>query len=59
MFCTRCQNHVVDCTCGDIEERLGRLADHPNFATNRCETCREHRQDCTCEEYVPVSGSGP
>lgn len=56
MFCTRCQNPVHQCECGDIEERLARLAEHPNFATDRCANCQRNRPDCTCDEYVPVGG---
>lgn len=58
MFCSRCQNHVTECECGDIEERLSALADHPNFATDRCEGCLEHPGECTCDEYSPVDGGG-
>lgn len=54
MFCTQCQNNIVDCTCDDIEERLQALAEHPNFATDRCTNCREHPQECECDEYDPV-----
>lgn len=53
MFCTRCKNVVIDCECDDIEERLERLAEHPNFETNRCRNCQEHRQGCECDEYDP------
>lgn len=53
MFCSRCNNHVAECECGDIEERLERLASHPNFATDRCRGCQEHPEDCTCDEYGP------
>lgn len=57
MFCTRCQNNIANCECDDIEERLASLAEHPNFATDRCKHCRRNRPDCTCDEYVPVGGS--
>lgn len=56
MFCTRCQNPVYDCECGDIEERLQSLAEHPNFATDRCEGCQNHPRECTCDEYTPIAG---
>lgn len=51
MFCTRCKNTVVECECGDIEERLEQLAEHPNFATDRCRNCQSHPRDCSCDEY--------
>lgn len=56
MFCSRCSNSIVDCECGDIEERLERLSTHPNFVTSRCRECQKHRVDCTCDEYEPLSG---
>lgn len=54
MFCTKCQNPIVDCTCDDIEERLRSLGQHPNFATDRCATCGEHAAECTCETFDPA-----
>lgn len=56
MFCTRCQNELPDCTCDDREERLRSLAEHPNFATDRCANCANHPKNCTCAEYVPAGG---
>lgn len=53
MFCSRCQNPVYACECGDIEERLAKLAQHPNFATDRCKHCQRHPQECACEAYEP------
>lgn len=48
MFCTRCQSEISECECGDIEERLRSLAEHPNFVTDRCLDCQNHPGDCTC-----------
>jgi hypothetical protein len=31
MFCTKCGNNVVKCTCGDIEERLQSLRGVPGL----------------------------
>lgn len=55
MFCSRCQNHVLDCECDDIEERLRALSRHPGFETDRCANCSENRVDCTCETYSPIT----
>lgn len=57
MFCSRCNNPVTKCECGDIAERLEALAQHPNFATDRCKHCQEHQEKCECEEYES-HGSG-
>lgn len=48
MFCTKCQNHVAECECGDIEERLASLAEHPNMAQERCSNCNSHHSRCEC-----------
>jgi hypothetical protein len=29
MFCAKCQKGIIDCTCPDIEERLGNLYQNP------------------------------
>lgn len=56
MFCTKCQNPVEKCECGDIDERLRKVASSKRFETDRCMRCKEHRKDCTCDEYEPIEG---
>ena len=29
MFCMKCNKNVIDCTCTDIDERLGKLRKNP------------------------------
>lgn len=31
MYCVQCQSHLSECTCPDLEERLGSLVNHPNI----------------------------
>lgn len=33
MFCAKCKNDLVDCTCEDLEERLESLRDSPFIHT--------------------------
>lgn len=54
MFCTECKNELHECECDDLEERLRRLGDHPNFATDRCATCGHHAAECECDEFDPA-----
>ena len=50
MYCVKCQKHVVECKCPDIEERLLRIASHPNIVTEVCVKCGEHRDRCKCPQ---------
>lgn len=29
MYCTKCNKHIIECTCLDIEERLKKLQENP------------------------------
>lgn len=49
MFCIRCQNEIADCECDDIDERLAKLAEHPNIAAARCPNCDKHIDRCNCD----------
>lgn len=50
MYCIKCSNDVADCTCGDIQERLASLAQHPNLSFRMCTKCNQHYSFCKCEE---------
>lgn len=49
MFCTRCQNELIDCECEDIEDRLERLANINSVVSQWCETCDSHHSRCECD----------
>jgi len=48
MFCERCHVDVGDCKCPDIDERLSRLAGHPNIEIEFCAICGKHHARCRC-----------
>jgi len=31
MFCSKCKNDLIDCTCNDLQERLSKLGKSPNL----------------------------
>jgi len=31
MWCVQCQNHLSECTCPDLKERLDKISNHPNI----------------------------
>lgn len=53
MFCNRCSNDLVRCTCPDIDERLAELRPSPFLALRWCEKCDRHADRCIC----PPAGS--
>jgi len=50
MFCSKCHNDLVDCTCSDLDERLAALAE-PNsgFVYRMCLVCGRHYSRCNCK----------
>ena len=51
MWCTICEQHLSECKCPDIEERLARLATLlAPVAMKWCRTCDKHHDRCTCVE---------
>ncbi len=52
MWCCQCQNHLSECTCEDIEERLARLRDSPNLVMQWCSVCNSHYSQCMCENPI-------
>jgi len=49
MWCCKCNNHLSQCTCPDLEERLNRAASGGGFAYKRCKKCKKHYDRCKCE----------
>ena len=49
MWCAKCNNHLSNCKCDDIDERLATLKDAPNFASKWCIKCSKHYSRCKCE----------
>lgn len=48
MYCAKCGEHVADCQCLDIDERLAEIGQHPNILIARCARCEKHIDRCTC-----------
>lgn len=46
MYCVKCQAHLEDCKCPDLEERLASIRDH--FGYRKCRLCRNHYALCKC-----------
>ena len=58
MWCTICSEHLSKCTCDDIEERLEKLANHPNLAIEYCNKCKKHHDLCKCEDPESIIRTG-
>lgn len=50
MYCMKCQNDLLDCTCDDLEERLASLKNSPKIIYKKCRKCDRHYARCKCEE---------
>jgi hypothetical protein len=48
MFCTRCKNDIADCTCPDIDDRLGALTGTVIY--RKCRKCGKHYARCQCKD---------
>ena len=49
MWCVKCNNHLSQCTCSDLEERLNRAVGGGNFAYKSCKKCGKHYERCKCK----------
>lgn len=52
MYCAICQKHLSACDCPDKEERVRKIAGHPNIAMAHCPVCREPYPLCRCKPTV-------
>ena len=57
MFCSKCQNDLNDCTCGDIKERLAKLKDSPYILMRWCSLCDNHYSQCKCDNPIWTTNS--
>jgi hypothetical protein len=48
MFCSKCHNDIVDCTCPDLEERLRDLQGSPRIFIPTCRQCGKPAPICKC-----------
>ncbi len=49
MYCAKCQNHISECTCGDMDERLASLNGSKHFVYRKCLKCGKHYDRCKCK----------
>lgn len=49
MWCIRCNKHLSQCECPDINERLKGATESGHFAYKKCSICGKHYELCKCE----------
>lgn len=58
MYCCRCNKHIGDCTCPDIEERLAKIGQSDKVVMGACLVCKKHISRCKCTKAVPAIMTG-
>ena len=53
MWCTKCNNHLSECKCPDINERLQSVTNILIF--RKCKKCGKHYELCKCKDPEWVS----
>ncbi len=59
MYCTKCNKHLGDCECPDIQERLAAIGNSRHVAVKWCRTCDKYYAKCECvapDFYVRLGG---
>ena len=49
MWCMKCNKHLSECTCPDLEERLNSVVSEGVFAYKSCKKCGKHNERCKCK----------
>jgi len=49
MWCMKCNKHLSQCTCPDLEERLDSAVSASVFAYKFCKKCGKHYERCKCK----------
>lgn len=49
MWCMKCNKHLSECTCADLEERLDKATSAGGFVYRRCGKCGKHYERCKCK----------
>lgn len=50
MWCMKCNKHLSQCTCPDLEERLNKAVLGGGFVYKYCKNCGKHYERCKCEK---------
>lgn len=60
MYCMKCNHHVANCTCPDIQERLAGIGGAgTHTAAKFCRKCNQHYARCKCAEpdfFIKIQG---
>lgn len=50
MWCLKCNKHLSQCTCSDLEERLDKAVAAKTLIYKYCKLCGKHYERCKCEK---------
>lgn len=50
MVCMKCQKHLSECKCPDLEERLDSAVAAGVFVYKFCKKCNKHYERCKCKK---------
>jgi len=50
MWCIKCDKHLSQCICPDLEERLDSAVSAGVFAYKSCKKCGKHYERCKCKD---------
>ena len=55
MWCAKCKNNFpAECICPDLEEKLKKFDEIPNFVYKKCSVCSKHYALCKCKDPIFV-----
>ena len=52
MWCMKCQKHLSECSCTDLEDRLNSAVGKGSFVYKYCITCGKHYERCKCSNPI-------
>jgi len=50
MVCMKCEKHLSECKCPDLEERLDAAVAGGYFVYKYCKKCNKHYERCKCKK---------
>jgi len=50
MWCMECNQHLTNCDCPDLQERLADLLSSKHLTCRMCTKCGKHYAVCECED---------
>lgn len=50
MYCVKCDKHISQCNCPDIEERLQAIRASPHVVLQICKVCDKPSDICKCPD---------